>query len=66
MIDGKAVPQKGGRRRSEIGVDYLEAAHSRIRQLQAHNAYLETQVRRLKTKLEEIAADGEGRPPRSR
>ena len=60
------MPQKGGRRRSEIGVDYLEAAPSRIRQLQAHNAHLETKVQRLKTQLEEIAADGEGRPPRSR
>jgi cell division septum initiation protein DivIVA len=39
--------------RKEIGVDYLEAAESRIRQLQAHNANLEKQVRRLKEKIEE-------------
>ena len=69
VLDGKALPQKGGRPRTEIGVDYLEAAQSRIRQLQAHNAYLEKQIRRLKTKLEEIAAggtaDAEDDPPRS-
>jgi len=40
--------------RKEIGVDYLEAAESRIRQLQAHNMTLEKQLRRLKEKLEEI------------
>jgi hypothetical protein len=59
LIEGRAAPQKGGRR-AEIGVDYLEAAHSRIRQLQAHNAHLETQVRRLKAKLEAAEEDAEG------
>ena len=33
-------------------IDYLKAAESRIRQLQAHNQMLEKQVRRLKDKLE--------------
>jgi cell division septum initiation protein DivIVA len=51
--------------RKEIGVDYLEAAESRIRQLQAHNANLEKQVRRLKEKLEE-AEDELVRPDRGR
>ena len=46
-----------GRRRREIGVDYLEAAESRIRQLQAHNEHLEKQVRRLKEKLEALSTD---------
>jgi cell division septum initiation protein DivIVA len=34
-------------------VDYLEAAESRIRQLQTHNANLEKQVRRLNEQLQE-------------
>jgi hypothetical protein len=33
-------------------VDYLEAAESRIRQLQSHNQRLEKQVQRLKDKLD--------------
>ncbi|HVY52580.1 MAG TPA: hypothetical protein VHA07_13590 [Devosia sp.] len=49
LIEGRALPS---RRRREIGVDYLEAAQSRIRQLQAHNLRLEAQVRRLKAQLE--------------
>jgi hypothetical protein len=40
------------RRTKEIGVDYLEAAQSRIRQLQSHNQRLEKQVQRLKDKLD--------------
>ena len=40
------------RRAKEIGVDYLEAAESRIRQLQSHNQRLEKQVQRLKDKLD--------------
>lgn len=40
------------RRTREVGVDYLEAAESRIRQLQKHNEHLEKQVRRLKEQLE--------------
>ena len=43
-------------RRSDIGIDYLKAAESRIRQLQAHNAMLEKQVRRLKDKLDAAKA----------
>jgi len=42
----------GRRRTKEIGVDYLEAAESRIRQLQSHNQRLEKQVQRLKDKLD--------------
>jgi hypothetical protein len=36
----------------DIGVDYLEAAESRARQLRALNDALEKQVSRLKTQLE--------------
>lgn len=43
-----------GRKRVEVGVDYLEAAESRIRQLQGHNETLEKQIRRLKDRLEAI------------
>ena len=46
-----------GKRRKEIGVDYLEAAESRIRQLQAHNEQLERQLRRLREKLEELSSN---------
>ena len=54
LIEGRALGVRAaGKIRKEIGVDYLEAAESRIRQLQAHNANLEKQVRRLKEKLEE-------------
>jgi hypothetical protein len=42
------------RRAKEIGVDYLEAAESRIRQLQDHNQRLEKQVQRLKDKLDDL------------
>jgi len=45
------------RRGKEIGVDYLEAAQSRIRQLQAHNGRLEKQVQRLKDKLDDFSSD---------
>lgn len=79
LIEGRALGLRAaGKVRKEIGVDYLEAAESRIRQLQAHNANLEKQVRRLKDKLDEIEdepalnsrsartpADG-GRPDRRR
>lgn len=48
----------GARRRSkEIGVDYLEAAESRIRQLQSHNQRLEKEVQRLKEKLDRLSSD---------
>ena len=53
-----------GRKRVEVGVDYLEAAESRIRQLQTHNESLEKQVRRLKDKLEAIGEDAAGNPTR--
>ena len=49
-----------GRKRVEVGVDYLEAAESRIRQLQTHNESLEKQVRRLKDKLEAMDEDAAG------
>ncbi len=54
VIEGRAAatPAKKARPRKEIGVDYLEAAESRIRQLQAHNLRLERQIRLLKEKLE--------------
>ena len=38
----------------EIGINYLEAAESRIRQLQTHNVSLEKQIRRLKDRLDAI------------
>lgn len=44
----------GPRQGREIGVDYLEAAESRIRQLQSHNQRLEKQVRRLKDRLDSL------------
>lgn len=56
LIAGGAAPStaKAAKRFREVaGVDYLEAAESRIRQLQEHNSRLERQVRLLKTKLEE-------------
>lgn len=39
-------------RRSDLGIDYLKAAESRLRQLKAHNDALEKQVARLKSRLE--------------
>ena len=42
----------GRRKTKEIGIDYLEAAESRIRQLQTHNQRLEKQVQRLKDRLD--------------
>jgi len=56
LIEGSAAPShhKGSRRYREVsGVDYLHAAESRIRQLQAHNMRLERQVRLLKERLGE-------------
>jgi hypothetical protein len=54
VLEGRALGQRAAAavRRSDIGIDYLKAAESRIRQLQAHNQMLEKQVRRLKDKLE--------------
>lgn len=55
LIDGQAAPaqRKGVRRVREVGgVDYLEAAESRVRQLQTHNTRLERQIRLLKDKLD--------------
>ena len=55
VLEGRALGAKAAAkvRRSDIGIDYLKAAESRIRQLQAHNAMLEKQIRRRKDKLEE-------------
>jgi len=54
VIEGRAASAKAkaGRWHEVGGVDYLAAAESRIRQLQAHNMRLERQVRLLKEKLE--------------
>lgn len=54
MLEGRALGPRAAAtvRRSDLGIDYLKAAESRIRQLQAHNHMLEQQVRRLKDKLE--------------
>ena len=54
VLEGRALPARAAAavRRSDIGIDYLKAAESRIRQLQAHNLMLEKQLRRLKDKLE--------------
>jgi cell division protein FtsB len=63
VIEGKALNAKGkgAVRRHEVGgVDYLAAAESRLRQLQAHNMRLERQIRLLKEKLEEGEALGRG------
>ena len=58
MIEGRALGPKAAAAalRREIGVDYLEAAESRIRQLRSHNDALEKQVSRLKTQLEAAKA----------
>lgn len=48
---------KPGWKTKEIGVDYLEAAESRIRQLQAYNQRLEKQVQRLKDKLDGLNSE---------
>ncbi len=59
MLEGRALSAKAAAavRRSDIGIDYLKAAESRIRQLRAHNDMLEKQISRLKAKLE--MANGE-------
>lgn len=56
VLEGKALGPRAAAevRRSEIGINYLEAAESRIRQLRAHNDMLEKQVSRLKEKLEAL------------
>jgi hypothetical protein len=51
LIEGRIVQ---GPRRSEVGIDYLEAAESRLRQMKAHNEALEKQVSRLKAQLEAL------------
>ena len=57
VIEGRALgPRAAAALRREIGVDYLEAAESRIRQLRSHNDALEKQVSRLKTQLEAAKA----------
>jgi hypothetical protein len=52
-LDWNAILTAPDKRRTrEVGVDYLEAAESRIRQLQKHNEQLERQIRRLKERLD--------------
>jgi hypothetical protein len=56
LIEGGAAPaqSKANKRFREVsGVDYLHAAESRTRQLQAHIMRLERQLRLLKEKLKE-------------
>ena len=54
VLEGRALNQRAAAavRRSDLGIDYLKAAESRIRQLRAHNDMLEKQLARLKEKLE--------------
>jgi hypothetical protein len=54
VLEGRALGAKAAAavRRSDLGIDYLKAAESRLRQLKAHNDALEKQIRRLKAKLE--------------
>jgi phage shock protein A len=56
VLEGKALGAKAAAavRRADTSVDYLKAAESRLRQMQAHNATLEKQIRRLKVKLGEL------------
>lgn len=56
VLEGRALGPKAAAavRRSDIGIDYLKAAESRIRQLKAHNEMLEKQIRRLREKLESV------------
>ncbi|RYE10661.1 MAG: hypothetical protein EOP22_03390 [Hyphomicrobiales bacterium] len=54
VLEGRALGRKAAAevRRSDLGIDYLQAAESRIRQLKAHNQMLEKQVVQLKEKVE--------------
>ena len=54
VLEGRALGRKAAAevRRSDLGIDYLQAAESRIRQLKAHNQMLEKQVAQLKEKIE--------------
>ena len=55
VIEGKALgPRAAAALRREVGIDYLEAAESRERQLRAHNAALEKQLSKLKEKLDAL------------
>lgn len=61
VIEGRALgPKAAAAVRREVGIDYLEAAESRIRQLKSHNEALEKQVSRLKTQLEAAKGKVEG------
>ena len=61
VIEGRALgPKAAAAVRRDVGIDYLEAAESRIRQLKSHNEALERQVSRLKTQLEAAKAKVEG------
>ncbi len=64
VLEGRALGQRAAARvrRSDLGIDYLKAAESRIRQLQAHNLALEKQLKRLKDKLETQKPAGEAEP----
>ncbi len=56
-LDWNDLLAAGSKQRTkEIGVDYLEAAESRIRQLQTHSQRLEKQVQRLKDKLDDLSS----------
>jgi len=56
VLEGKALGPKAAAavRRADTSVDYLKAAESRLRQMQAHNQTLEKQIRRLKARLETL------------
>jgi len=58
ILEGRALgPRAAAKvRKSDLGIDYLKAAESRIRQLRAHNEMLERQVRRLKNRVEGLEA----------
>jgi hypothetical protein len=59
VLEGRALSAKAAAavRKSDIGIDYLKAAESRIRQLRAHNDMLEKQISRLKAKLEAASTE---------
>lgn len=57
MLEGRAIDSKAASAlRKEYGIDYLEAAESRIRQLRRQNEALEKQVSRLKAQLDAAKA----------
>ncbi len=56
VLEGRALGVRAAAavRRSDIGIDYLKAAESRLRQVKAHNEMLEKQVQRLKARVEAL------------